>query len=139
MGEEFYYLSEKTFPQTSYLLQLSQSKIFIEINLYKRKWLLCCSYNLDSTNIKKYLSALSVSLHTDFFQYEHFIVKGDFNVELENRSMEEFCKNYNLKSLIQVSTCYKNSNNPSCIDLILTNSQRSFQSSCAIETGLSDF
>ena len=139
MGEEFYYLSEKTFPQTSYLLQLSQSKIFIEINLYKRKWLLCCSYNLDSTNIKKYLSALIVSLHTYFFQYEHFIVKEDFNVELENRSMEEFCKNYNLKSLIQVSTCYKNSNNPSCIDLILTNSQRSFQSSCAIETGLSDF
>ena len=29
--------------------------------------------------------------------------------------------------------------NPSCIDLILQNSQRSFQNSCAIETGLSDF
>ena len=61
------------------------------------------------------------------------------NVEVENRDMKEFCKNYNLKSLIRVSTCYKNPKNPSCIDLILKNSQRSFQSSCAIETGLSDY
>ena len=53
--------------------------------------------------------------------------------------MEDFCKYYNFKSLIHVPTCYKNPNNPSCIDLILTNSPRSFQSSCAIETGLSDF
>ena len=64
---------------------------------------------------------------------------GDFNVEVENRDMEEFCKNYNLKSLIRVPTCFKIPRNPSCIDLILTNSQRNFQSSCAIETGLSDF
>ena len=63
----------------------------------------------------------------------------DFNVEVENRDMEEFCKNYNLKSLIRVPICYKNPKNPSCVDLMLTNSQRNFQSSCAIETGLSDF
>ena len=64
---------------------------------------------------------------------------GDFNVEVENRDMEEFCKNYNLKILIRVPTCYKNPNNLWCIDLILKNSQRSFQSFCAIETDLSDF
>ena len=67
------------------------------------------------------------------------MVLGDFNVELENRDMEEFFKNYNLESLIEVLTCYENPNNPSCIDLILTSSQRSFQSPCAKETGLSDF
>ena len=64
---------------------------------------------------------------------------GDFNVEVENRDMEEFCKIYNLKSLIRVPTCYKNPDNPSYTDLIMTNSQRSFQSFCAIETGLCDF
>ena len=53
--------------------------------------------------------------------------------------MEEFCKNYNLKSLIWVPTCYKNPKNPLCIDLTQTNSQRSFHSFCGIETGLSDF
>ena len=33
----------------------------------------------------------------------------------------------------------KGPDKPSCIDLILTNCSRSFQNSCAIETGLSDF
>ena len=36
-------------------------------------------------------------------------------------------------------TCYKNPERPSCIDLILTNCHHSFQNSCVIETGLSDF
>ena len=44
-------------------------------------------------------------------QNEHFIVLGDFNVEMKNRDMEEFCKDYNLKSFIQVPTCYKSPNN----------------------------
>ena len=53
--------------------------------------------------------------------------------------MKAFCDNYNLTSLIKRPTCYKNPNNPTCIDLILSNTPRSFQSTCVIETGLSDF
>ena len=33
----------------------------------------------------------------------------------------------------------QNPNNPTCIDLILSNTPRGFQSTCVIETGLSDF
>ena len=33
----------------------------------------------------------------------------------------------------------QNPNNPTCIDFILYNTPRSFQSTCVIETGLSDF
>ena len=64
---------------------------------------------------------------------------GDFNVDIGDKFMSDFCESYNLSSLIKESTCYKNPENPSCIDLILTNSPRSFQYSSAIETGLSDF
>ena len=53
--------------------------------------------------------------------------------------MKDSCKSYNLKSLVRVPTCFKNPENPSCIDLILTNSPYFFQSSCVIETGLSGF
>ena len=53
--------------------------------------------------------------------------------------MKTFCVNCNLTSLIKQPTCYKNPNNPTCIDLILSNTPRSFQSTCVIETGLSDF
>ena len=63
---------------------------FIQINLYKKKWLSCCSYNPDSNNIKNHLSALSVSLDIYCSQYKHFIVVGEFNREVGNRDMEKF-------------------------------------------------
>ena len=42
-----------------------------------------------------------------------------------------------MKSLIRIPTCYKNLASSAWIDLMLTNSKRSFQSSCTIETRLS--
>ena len=41
--------------------------------------------------------------------------------------------------MINKPTCFKNPDKPSCIDLILTKCPNSFQNSCVIETGLSDF
>ena len=73
---------------------------FIKKSLYRKKWLLCCSYNPDSNNIKNQLSAIFVNLDIYSSQYESFINLGNFNMEVENRDMEGFCKNYNLKSLI---------------------------------------
>ena len=72
-------------------------------------------------------------------KYERFLFLGDFNAGLEESSMKLFCSNYNLTSMINKPTCYKNPDKPSCIDLILTNCPRDFQNSCAIETELSDF
>ena len=43
-----------------------------------------------------------------------------------------------LKNLVKEPTCFK-SGNPRCIDLLLTNRERNFQHTTAIETGLSDF
>ena len=54
-------------------------------------------------------------------------------------TLTDFCEEYNLKNLIKVPTCYKNPDNPSCIDLFLTNRPKSFKNTMAIETGISDF
>ena len=53
--------------------------------------------------------------------------------------MADFLNAYNLKNLVHQKTCFKNPDNPTCIDLILTNSPRSFQNTNVFETGLSDF
>ena len=53
--------------------------------------------------------------------------------------MKCFCDNYDLKTLIRKLTCYNNSGNPTCVDLMLKNVLCSFPSTCVIETGLSDF
>ena len=61
------------------------------------------------------------------------------NVCVEEICMSGFCDTFGLKSLIKDAACYKNPENPSSTDLILTNNPRSFQNSCVIEIGLSDF
>ena len=44
-----------------------------------------------------------------------------------------------IRNLVKHPTCFKNLENPSCIDLLLTNKPLSFQNITVIETGLSDF
>ena len=111
---------------------------FVEINLRnKKKWLLCCFYNAKKDLIRQNLYALSKSI--DVFKYDNLLSLGDFNAGVEDTSVKNFCRSYNLTSMINKPTCYKNPDRPSCIDLILTNCPRSFQNSCVIETELSDF
>ena len=69
---------------------------------------------------------------------ENFIVLGDSTIKEKQEEIKTFMEIYQLKILIQQPTCFK-SDNPKCIDLILTNRPSSFQNSGTIETGLSDF
>ena len=56
-----------------------------------------------------------------------------------SHTRNRFCETCNLTNLIKHPICYKNPDNPMCIDLILTNIPCAFQGTCVIETGLSDF
>ena len=112
---------------------------FFELNFRKRKWLVCCSYNPNRNNIFNHLEALRKSLDLYSAHYENIVLLGDFDVNINDPYMESFCESFRFKSLLKDPTCFKNPENPSCIDLILTNSPYSFQHSCVIETGLSDF
>ena len=112
---------------------------YIELNLRNDKWLLNCSYNPHKNNIGNHLKALSDFLDSHSSTYEKILILGDFNVEADDQNMKTFCDSYSLTSLIKQPTCYKNPSHPKCIDLILTNVPRSFQTTCVIETGLSDF
>ena len=113
--------------------------IFVEINLKKQKWLISCSYNPNTQNINQRLHELQISLDSIATKYDRFLLLGDFNCEINQFNMPDFCESNNLKSLIQSPTCYKNPENPKCIDLMLSNYPKSFQSSYTIESGLSDF
>ena len=46
---------------------------FVDINLRKKKWLLCCSYNPHRNNIKLHLEILSRNLDLDSSLYENII------------------------------------------------------------------
>ena len=106
---------------------------FVEINLSnKKKWLLSCSYNPKRSQISNHLSQLSKDTNIYLTKYDQLLFLGDFNAGVEDTSMKNFCSSYNLRSMINKPTCFKNPDKPSYIDLILTNCSRSFQNSCAI-------
>ena len=113
--------------------------IVIEINFRKSKWILIGSYNPHKDLIRNHLSSIGGKLNELCLKYENFILIGDFTSEIREEPMQVFCDTYNFKCLVKEPTCYKNMDNPSCIDLMLTNKSLSFQHTSTIETGLSDF
>ena len=110
----------------------------IEINLKKQKWLLVAIYRPPSQPQQYFFNEIGKMLDHYCRHYESLILIGDFNCEIDGDVISSFVDNYNLNSLVRSPTCFK-SDSPRCIDLILTNRNRSFQSTVVIETGLSDF
>ena len=58
---------------------ISIEALFIEINLRKKKWLLCCSYNPHKNLILTHLNDIQVILDIQSSKYKSFLLFGDFN------------------------------------------------------------
>ena len=82
---------------------------------------------------------LSKIIDRNSCHYDKYLCTGDFNSETSETRLRNFCDLYKLKKLVSEPSCLKNPDNPSCIDLFLTNYSRGFQDTQVIETGLSDF
>ena len=118
--EKFWYMFRKTY-QPNFCHQKSwPQKAFLQ------NWLLSCSYYPSKSNIVSHLEHLRRSLDLYPVNYDNLLLMGDFNLNTSELNMKGFCGSYGFKSLIKVSTCFKNPENPSCIDLILTNHPLSF-------------
>ena len=98
----------------------SAESFFVEMILHKKKWLVNCSCNPNKNNIKNRLETITKALDAFFAKYKNIRLLGDFNVCVDDETMINFCNSYSLNSLIKQSTCFKDPENPSCIDLILT-------------------
>ena len=112
--------------------------ISIEINLRKTKWLLFATYHPPSQSDDYYFKEIGLCIDT-YNNYDNFLLMGDFNAEETESCLKEFLYEYDANNLVKEKTCYKSVENPSCIDLFITNSYRSFQNTTTISTGLSDF
>ena len=112
--------------------------MFIEINLRKSKWLLFGTYHPPSQNDNFYFNNVGCALEIYTQTYDKIILVGDFNMEEEEIILENFMELYNLRNLVKEKTCFKSVENPSCVDLFLTNCVKSFQNTKVISTGISD-
>ena len=109
------------------------------MNFRKKKWLICASYNLHKSIISNPLYHLGKGLDNYIVNFDNILLLGDFNSEFSERCLNDFSDIFNLKILVKEPICYKNPDNPSCINLFLTNRPRTFQCTTTIKTGISDF
>ena len=113
--------------------------IITEVTFSKKKWLLIGTYNPNKSIIASHIKILIKHLSHYLSSYDNIAIIRDFNSDINEDTMSDFCSVFNLSSLIKDATCFKNPINPSCIDLILTNRPSCFQNSVTVETGISDF
>lgn len=109
------------------------------MNLNKYKLLLFGTYRPPSQNKEYYFNSISRSLDLYLGNYERFILIGDFNTNDSEQILVDFNQQYDSKNIVKEPTCFKNIDNPSTIDLIITNSPRSCWNTKSLINGLSDF
>ena len=126
-------------PSSLLKIDTSIAALYVEINVRKKKWLIGYSYNPHKGLIGKHLTEIGKDLGIFSANYDNFILLGDFNSEPKEQYVKDFCHVYKCKNIIIENTCFKNPDNPSCIDLFITNRPTCFNGSMTIETGLSDF
>ena len=116
--------------------------LFVEINLRKSKLLLVGTYHSThpeyGTSDNDFFEQMGFALDV-YSNYDKFLLAGDFNVEEDETPIQEFLEAFGARNLVKEKTCFKSLDNPSCIDLFLTNSHLSFQKTTTVSTGLSDF
>ena len=64
--------------------------LLVEINLYKKKWLIDCSYNPHKNNIEIYPDIICRSLDTHSTKYENIVLFGDFNACVDDEALQTF-------------------------------------------------
>ena len=107
----------------------------IEVTIRKNKFLVAGIYkppNLSETDFTTSLETIISKLSNS---YEKSILMGDFSMTASNPTLSQFLDTFALSPLNIDPTCFKNSKNPSCIDLSLTNFKHSFMKRNIFETG----
>ena len=113
--------------------------IFIEINLRKAKWLIFATYLPPWQDKSYYFDNIAKALDVYGAKYENMILVGDFNTKESEQVFSDFIYEQDLHNIVSFPTCFKSVENPSTIDLFLTNRPKCFQNTIGFSTGLSDF
>ena len=111
--------------------------LFIELNFRKSKRLLFGMYHPPSQNDEYYFNYLDKALET-YSSYENVLLAGNFNSEITKHDIESFLYEHELSNLVKEKTCFKNMQNASCMDLLLTSNSYAFQQTTTVCSGLSD-
>ena len=78
-------------------LRNNSEYLFVEIDLRKKKWLDCCSYNPHKSSISTHIDFLRRERNLRSSNYENFILLGGFISEMTDTNLKDICNLYLLK------------------------------------------
>ena len=78
--------------------------LFIEINFWKCKWLLCWLYHSSSQSKQNFFYNLDKALDV-YFTYGNSLITGDFNPPEEEKFFDALSSQHVMKSLNKETTC----------------------------------
>ena len=119
--------------------------VFIGLILRKQKWLLCGTYHPTHTHTHTQVKKMNtifviwvkgLTLPPNMWQISFNWLFQCWRCRAMFVTIFFFYHDTN--NLVNGKTCFKCKNNPSCIEIFVTNSCNSFQNTSAITTGLSD-
>ena len=115
--------------------------IVIDVQDKYRRCFYVMIYKSPSTPCRYMISALSNIMDKCLAECEMVVLFGDLNINLlkPNHELVDLMESYNLKNIIKGATCFKSINNPSLIDVILTNKPKSLAGHLNCHIGMSDF
>ena len=109
----------------------------LDKHVFPYDMLLFGTYHLPSQADIYHFDNLDKAFET-YSSYEKRLLIGDFNTEISEPRIDSFIYEHDLHNPVKEKTCFKSAENPSCIDLILTNNTIAFQNK-TVFTRLSDF
>ena len=74
---------------------MKKEAFFVEINLRKEKWIICCSYNPKKSVISEHLQEIGKNLDLFSSKCDNIMLNGDCNAESTETAVYDFCEIYN--------------------------------------------
>ena len=113
----------------------------LELILHDEKWLLISVYKQPKVKNGHIVEFLDSLLNKCSSEVQNCIICGDLNINVlpSGHCFEETFEVQGVKNIVNSHTCFKNSEQPTVIDLVITNVPKRIKSVVSIDTGLSDF
>ena len=100
--------------------------LIVAINFRKCKWLLFGTYHPPFQADGYQFDNLDKAFDT-YSSYKKRLLIGHFDTKTSEPRIDSFIYEHDLHNLVKEKTCFKSVENPSSIDLILTNNATAFQ------------
>ena len=128
-------------PETMYTESGRVEVLVMEVILNGEKWFYSSVYKKPTVKSCHFIVVLQSVFDKCLHEQANFIASGDFNTNMLNKGecITDLLYICGLKNIVTKPTCHKNREQPTLIDLIVTNVPKRLKSVTNVDTGLSDY